>query len=186
MYVTIGGDTWMAENLDYNTGSSAVYHTKDTDFTCGRLYTWELAMALEPKCVNRNCYSQINSPRHTGMCPEGWHIPTEVESQRLAGNSANILKTTNGWKDAAGDNFGNGIDGIGFAARPCGIYDSHPTVSDFAYWGYQGDWWIAKENQNGNGIVATEFSMSSFDNTVSVSESITKTNKLSIRCVKDN
>lgn len=52
--ITIGDQTWMAENLRYMPAQSSSYH--DTEY--GVLYSWIAA---------------LNS------CPKGWHIPTEDE-----------------------------------------------------------------------------------------------------------
>jgi len=88
--VTIGEQTWMAENLNYkdgysvcgggeyassnlNTGNCAVY---------GRLYRWSTAMALEAKYDTASAASEIKSP-HRGICPQGWHIPVNEEWQTL-------------------------------------------------------------------------------------------------------
>lgn len=60
----------------------------------------------------------LNDPR--GICPEGFHIPTNDEWNNLVvflGKNEGIkLKSSNGWF-----NEGNGSDNIGFSALPAGI-----------------------------------------------------------------
>jgi len=46
--------------------------------TDGGLYQWAEAMALPSSCNNSDCSSQI-SLKHRGICPIGWHIPTDAE-----------------------------------------------------------------------------------------------------------
>jgi len=57
--VVIGGRTWMAQNLNYNTSSSWCYKF-DTSYCnkYGRLYTW---------------HDAIN------VCPAGYHLPSSEE-----------------------------------------------------------------------------------------------------------
>lgn len=61
--VMMGEDTWMAQNLNYNTGDGQSTCFNDEDASCekfGRLYTRELV-------------------RSEDVCPAGWHIPTSEE-----------------------------------------------------------------------------------------------------------
>lgn len=60
----------------------------------------------------------IKDPR--GICPEGWHIPSESEwnsfVRQLGQDAGTKLKSRNGWKDS-----GNGNDSINFSTLPAGI-----------------------------------------------------------------
>ncbi|MCX6792877.1 MAG: hypothetical protein NTY12_02530 [Candidatus Falkowbacteria bacterium] len=96
--VEIGGQCWMKQNLNagtmvtsVNTGSNHSNQTNDSlvekycysnlsasCVTYGGLYEWQEAMALPASCVNTDCSSQIQTP-HQGICPSGWHIPTDAE-----------------------------------------------------------------------------------------------------------
>ena len=64
--VTIGNQTWMAENMRYNTSSDLCLIGGSDDADCsqyGRRYTWAVAMA--------------------DLCPSGWHLPTRAEWNEL-------------------------------------------------------------------------------------------------------
>ncbi len=84
--ITIGDQTWMAENLRY--GTNSCYFTND-DANCtksGRVYTWIEALgtaastygcSLSAKCTT-TLPSQVQ-----GLCPSGWHLPTMLEWKNL-------------------------------------------------------------------------------------------------------
>ena len=78
-----------------------------------------------------------------GLCPSGWHVPTDGEwtgledfitSQGFSGTEGTALKSTYGWYDA-----GNGTDDFGFSALPGG-YRNYSN-GFFYYAGVDGDWW---------------------------------------------
>lgn len=76
--VKIGEQIWMRENLrvqsapDGSPISSFAYEKDTTNVTSyGRLYTWDIAM---------NGSTAENSQ---GICPDGWHIPSDSEFKAL-------------------------------------------------------------------------------------------------------
>ena len=129
--VTVGKQTWMAENLNYAyTGVPYNYYsgsTSDSTSWCysnaaanctkyGRLYTWAAAMdSVGTWSTNsKGCgYGTACSPTYPvrGICPEGWHLPTNAEFETLftavggQSTAGKMLKSTSGWNSS-----GNGTD----------------------------------------------------------------------------
>jgi uncharacterized protein (TIGR02145 family) len=132
----------MAENLNYSPsiGNSACYNNEPSNCAIyGRLYNWATAMALTSSCNSNRCSSQIQSP-HRGICPSGWHLPSDDDWDVLVAavggyNSATRtkLKATSGW---------NGTDEYGFSALPGGKGDRFGRFDDVVFRGY---WWSAFE-----------------------------------------
>ena len=138
--VKIGGQVWMAENLNYAyTGVpfDNGYYTSDSTSWCydndpancaryGRLYTWAAAMDSLGKWSKngKKCgYIASCSPTYPvrGICPKGWHLPSKQEFGTLitavgdSSTNGTVLKSTDGWS-----NHGNGTDAFGFSALPAG------------------------------------------------------------------
>ena len=76
--VTIDGQTWMAQNLNYAPASSHGCHKGDNEDCAkyGRKYTWaEVIDSTKSYCgIGKMC-----SPPLQGICPDGWRIPAESE-----------------------------------------------------------------------------------------------------------
>ena len=125
--VTIGSQTWMAENLNYKTDNSYCYDDKASNCSkYGRLYTWAAAMdSVGSWSANgKGCgYGKTCSPTYPvrGVCPEGWHLPTQTEWNTLftavggQSTAGKMLKSTSGWNSS-----GNGTDAYSFSALPAG------------------------------------------------------------------
>jgi uncharacterized protein (TIGR02145 family) len=145
--VVIGAQTWMARNLNYAADSSVCYNNEPANCaTYGRLYDWVTAMALPDSCVSSECPLLINA-KHRGICPSGWHIPSNAEWSTLisyvGSNAGTKLKATSGWNSYSGVPAAAGTDSYGFAALPGGFGGSD---GDFNYVGNFGSWWNATEN----------------------------------------
>jgi len=144
--VVIGTQTWFKRNLNYAVEGSKCYNDNDSNCaTYGRLYNWATAMALDTTCNSSSCSSQINTP-HQGICPSGWHIPSDADWDKLmtavggSSTAGRYLKATSGWSSN-----GNGNDKYGFSALPGGYGYSGGS---FYYVGDLGHWWSASEGDS--------------------------------------
>jgi uncharacterized protein (TIGR02145 family) len=142
-WVKICDQVWMAKNLNYAESGSKCYGNVEANCDkYGRLYDWATAMNLLSSCNSSNCSGQVSS-KHQGICPSGWHIPSDAEWDALmtaVGGSSTAgtkLKATSDWY-----NDGNGMDDFGFAALPGGYGLS---VGNFNYVGNFGGWWSSTE-----------------------------------------
>jgi uncharacterized protein (TIGR02145 family) len=137
----------MARNLNYavsgskcgDGGGSLSNVNTSTCNTYGRLYNWATAMALPSSCNSTSCSSRINA-KHLGICPSGWHLPSDAEWSTLTSyvgsNAGTKLKAKSGWNGG-----GNGTDEFGFSALPGGVGTSDGLVNVGGY----GSWWSASE-----------------------------------------
>jgi len=147
--VTIGRQTWMAQNLNYRNASGS----SDTLGLCtswdpancnayGRLYTWAEAMGIDTS-FNSKYWSGADSLQK-GICPTGWHLPSKAEWDTLkafAGDSSGAkLKSATGWITGY-----NGVDRYGFGALPGG---SRNASGSFVSAGYSCNWWASTKGSS--------------------------------------
>lgn len=126
--VTIGTQTWMAQNLNYQVDSSWCYGNADSNCTkYGRLYQWAAAMGLSSS-YNSVLWQGADSAQHQGVCPSDWHVPTDTEwgtllayagadSARIRLSSTSYYMGTDAYGFSvlsAGDRYGGGaFSGLG-------------------------------------------------------------------------
>jgi uncharacterized protein (TIGR02145 family) len=173
----------MAENLNFNaknTKNSRCYDNNPNNCAkYGRLYDWSTVMNLPSNCNSSECANQVQS-RHQGICPSGWHVPSDAEWETLVnfvgGRSiaGTRLKSATGWSSS-----GNDTDDFGFSALPGGRIDIF--IGSFGYVGTFGIWWSATEN--GATTVAC-LGMYSHRRNV-LWDYWAKRSGLSLRCVRD-
>ncbi len=157
--------TWMAQNLNYAyTGvlynyNSWCYENKASNCDkYGRLYTWSAVMdsaaQFSVNAGTRCGYGKTCTPNspHRGICPEGWHVPTNEEYSTLytyiggSSTAGSLLKSTSGWNDYNGKS-GNGTDKYGFSVLPAGYWN---LLSGYFYdEGYDAGLWSASEEHSG-------------------------------------
>jgi uncharacterized protein (TIGR02145 family)/uncharacterized repeat protein (TIGR02543 family) len=139
--VKINSQTWMAENLNYDVPNveTDVCYNKSAENCAryGRLYNWNTA-------VGGADGSSTNPSGIRGVCPVGWHLPSDAEWTILMNyvgtNAGTKLKSSTGWSSSSG---AAGLDIYGFSALPGGYGYSNGT---FGYAGSEGDWWSATES----------------------------------------
>ena len=161
--IQVFSQCWLKENLNVGTmipGSKNMSNNDTIEKYCynnepdscakyGGLYQWDEMM-------------QYTTQQGTqGICPPGWHLPTDEEWKVLEGavdsqygigdpewdisvdfrglNAGRNLKTNSGWISN-----GNGTDLFGFSALPGGYRLS--SFGNFGNLGGGGDWWSATDN----------------------------------------
>ena len=128
----------------YGEGSGYCAHFNDDIDACDE------ALSLEEYGRMYNWYA-VDDAR--GLCPAGWHVPTDAEWTELedyieslpasvfggAGNAGKVLKSTTGWYP-----YGVGTDNFGFSALPGGI--RYSVGGAFQLAGGLGYWWSSSPN----------------------------------------
>ena len=208
--VGIGNQCWMKENLrttHYSNGTSIALGTSYGVSTPARyypnhdsvnvgiygyLYNWAAVM-------NGAVSSNANPSGVRGICPLGWHVPSEAEwtqmenyvssqDQYLCNNStsniAKALTSATGWNSSsAACAVGNDLsanNATGFSAMPAG--DCHYN------WGYENFgngtlFWTSTENSSNGNAWRRHLS---YNAAVVNRDNKDKGNGFSVRCLRDN
>ena len=215
----LGSQCWMKQNLrttHYADGteiakggssSSSVtqpyYYEPDSNIaTYGRFYNWAAAM-------HGSASSFANPSGVQGVCPDGWHLPSDAEWTQLTnyvasdnanvcgGNPAYIVKSlasTEGWGDYDMDphvscrmstNASSTNNNTGFSVMPAGTWETDGAVADpnFGYTNYGHTIFrSATQHETSYAAFVREFynEYAYVDRTA-----IAKTTGLSVRCVLD-
>ena len=172
-WVRIGDQIWMAENLAWDAGDNCYTYNDDeiNYISMGRLYTWEASLTA---------------------CPNGWHLPTDIEWEELAyfisqdkgpynkvgggddwEDVAIHLKTSTGWKNNM-----NGTDDYGFNGSPTG---GRSYNGDSFHKGEYVYYWSATSAVNNN----SWFRYMSYYNQYFLRDFLNRSYAFSVRCVKD-
>ncbi len=139
--VRIGSRIWMAENLNFKGAGFdsgwAYNNSPDSARKYGRLYAWTSVVGLPDTCDSAACGTLLSS-RTRGICPIGWHVPSEEEFQSLEmtlGMSA-VDAATSGFrgkreganlKSRHADTWREGLGGddiYGFRGMPSGCFNA--------------------------------------------------------------
>jgi len=173
----------MAENLNYAAEGSKCHGGEQANCNAhyGRLYDWATAMSL-PSQLNCNfvhCSGSIQS-RHRGVCPAGWHLPSDMEWDILinhvggAAIAGTKLKSKKGWNTGSG--YIPGSDDYGFSALPYGSsYDD-----DFGIW-----WSTTEFSSNYVYYRGMDYNYSMvYRNNAIYEWTPTKSEMLSVRCIE--
>ena len=162
--IQIFSQCWLKENLhvgemvpgtmeqsDNGTIEKYCYNNEpDSCMKYGGLYQWDEMMQY------------ITQQGTQGICPPGWHLPTDEEWKVLEGavdcqygigdpvwdnsiyrgyDAGTNLKVTSGW-----NNNGNGTDLFGFSGLPGGFRCDYGGYFDDV--GYDGNWWTSTESDD--------------------------------------
>jgi uncharacterized protein (TIGR02145 family) len=164
------------ENGDPITFARAYYCPECQDSTTlantfGLLYTWYSAVDVEEGSAVAQPQQNVNGFVQ-GICPEGWHIPSQVELDRLNQYSVKDLKSEQYWLIPGNDLFG-------FNALPAGKYSGEIDrfIDMFGFTGY----WASDADPD---QYAHYYSITYFCSDVK-NETTLKTDGLSVRCVMD-
>lgn len=150
--VAIGNQIWMGQNLNYHSEDSWCYDNNIENCNIyGRLYSWVSAMALSHEYASNSAAGVIQE-EHQGVCPDGFHIPTDAEMKALVRyitkhnkhpeeNTGTLLKKTVSWNRS--EDWPSGMDRFGFGALAAG---SRNAKGEFRDMGKDADFWIAEES----------------------------------------
>ena len=177
--VKINDEWWMAENLNYRVPGSVNYYNNSDSVayaeTYGRLYTWNAMM-------NGDTSSVLVPSGAQGVCPTGWHIPSEAEWTALinylggASVAGNVMKEagTAHWSSTSG----SVTNSSGFTALPAGIVTDALASENIRLQTY---FWSATEF---NATRARRWIFTHDSGMVSTN-TILKGNHVSVRCKED-
>ena len=202
--VTIGLQTWMAENLNYYTKDNDnlvanAWCYKNVEKNCelgGRLYTWTAAMDLPSGYLTASAAEEIESP-HQGICPDGWHLPDSTEWYQLSNyvykveGASGQLKSKRGWQAYSTSTVSR--DPYGFSAIPTGAYyGTHTTPSgDYSQTtfdddGFFANFWTASEAKKVTGAIYAYLDYRTTAMGFYSTQYNEKDRGFSVRCVKDS
>jgi uncharacterized protein (TIGR02145 family) len=191
----IGGQCWFADNLatdqyrngdpiptgldnatwqNTNSGAYAIYNNDlANDVTYGKLYNW---------------YTTVDS---RGLCPTGWHVPTDCEWMYMEGSlgmsvmdqetfgfrgttEGGALKATTNW---ASPNSG-ATNSSGFTGFPGGSRDYDGSYGGVGGYGY---WWSSTEYGSGSAWYRRLL----YGDSLVLRYNLNKPHGFSVRCVRD-
>jgi uncharacterized protein (TIGR02145 family) len=157
--ITIDGVTWMAENLRFKSKSGAYYFDNDSNNISmyGVLYEWK---------------SAIN------VCPVGWHLPSGSEFRTLS----NYFEQKDSWGTIPSDP-------VSFGIQLGGMQDTEGTFSEMDESCY---YWTSTEYDKDNSeyfsyMILNQNPVIDISRKEDIAEIVgtEKTNKYSVRCVKE-
>ena len=154
--VSIGNQCWMQENLKvtrYRNGDSILTGLNEATWTT----TDNGAFFFHDSSLYGNLYNWFAVNDSRGLCPLGWHVPSDEEWSTFinyfepnanGGNNSNyagfIMKSTTGW---ISPNWAS--NGIGFKGLPGGSIGGYGWLSSLGP-GSDGFWWSSTEYDSEN------------------------------------
>ena len=197
--VLIGEQCWFAENIrseNYENGDAIPSNLSDSEWE--NTLSGAVAVFGEgiSECVNYSpdgdacdevwslteygrLYNWYAVDDARGLCPSGWHVPTDAEwtilTDHLGGASVagGQMKTDYGWYDG-----GNGTNSSGFSGLPGGYRNSH---GDWRGAGNYGLWWSSSPS----GSSAWFRGLYGYLEVVNRNNGYLPRSGFSVRCVRD-
>ncbi|KUG25952.1 sclb protein [hydrocarbon metagenome] len=177
--VTIGDQVWFKENLNVGTridgsqnmtdnGVIEKYCYDDNPANCvtyGGLYLWKEIMEYD------------NSEYSQGVCPDGWHIPSENDFRHLknlVNDDGNVLKSV-----GKGSGAGAGTNTTDFSA----LLEGYFYAGDFYDIDIYTSFWSSKERAIGEDLW---FTLEATSNTIYFGYSWDDTEGYAVRCLRND
>ena len=196
--VLIGNQCWMAENLNVgirvngqydqlNNGNIEKYCYDDDTLNCdtyGGLYQWAEMVQYLNGATNTNSWSPVPTGNVQGICPTGWHLPTDIEWTTLTDYLGGAYVVAGGKMKEAGYAHWNSpntgaTNFSGFTALPGGRRNI--SGSSFLFLGYYGELWSSSEDSGTLAWLRDLYYNSDYAHWYSGS----KTLGISVRCLKN-
>jgi uncharacterized protein (TIGR02145 family) len=190
--VFLGSQAWLKENLNVgtkvinttnqlNNGVKEKYCFNNDEANCttyGGLYQWAEAVQYQNGTDTYADPSPAFSGNVQGICPTGWHIPTDNEFIALAnaigGNSqSNSLKTV-----GQGTGIGAGTNTSGFSA----LLGGNKYYADDSFQNFPNYTWFWSTGGSGN---SADYLRLDYNNSIITYGSFFKSMGFSVRCVKN-
>jgi uncharacterized protein (TIGR02145 family) len=147
----------------------------------GGLYQWAEAVQYQNGATNTTTTSPALTGNVQGICPTGWHLPSEAELSTLVvavDTSGNALKAIGqGDLEASGD--GRGNNKSGFSALLSGY---RTYLSNFFYIGLDADFWTSTET---SAYYSNDLLLYHNYDIFDWSDPSFKLEGLNVRCIKD-
>lgn len=181
--VEIGTQCWLAKNL--NIGSFIAADTEMTNnaeiekycylnntslcLIYGGLYQWDELMQFS------------NVEGSNGICPEGWHIPSQSDLDELLTYIDNDMRRIKDFRDPHWEmNLSDSTIVLGFNALPCGYFYHH--LIEFSGRNKFAQYWSTTESDSSSAICFRLFNPGWYGETFYQSN---KFDAASVRCIKD-
>ncbi|MAZ93591.1 MAG: hypothetical protein CMF58_04170 [Lentimicrobiaceae bacterium] len=183
--ITIGTQEWMVENLEvtYYRNGDPINNVTDqglwSELTTGAYCWYDNDKTANEKYGALYNWHAVDDPR--GLCPTGWHVPTDAEwsilTTYLGGASVvgGMMKDiSNLWNSPNTD----ATNSSGFSGLPDGYrsFDGH-----FDSIGVYGSWWTSTESS----ATSAWFRGLSYDNGFVYENYYSKQYGFSVRCLRD-
>ena len=194
--VLIGNQCWMSENLNigdmvegqydqFNDGDFDKYCFDNDTLNCdtyGGLYQWAEMVQYLNGASNTNSWNPVPTGNVQGICPTGWHLPTDVEWTTLTDYLGGTSVAGGKMKETGTTHWNSPNTGAtnesGFIALPGGYRYSSGS---FYSLGYYGDWWSSTENAGTDAWSRVLY----YDGDQVGRYGSYKTNGFSVRCLKN-